>query len=93
MYKLTNSNSVIRLDDNATIPNDTANTDYVKYLEWAKTNTAAAADLPTTAQINATFMAELLDIDLKSIRSLREGDIVKLKALDDQAKVARGKIK
>ena len=93
MYKLSNTASVIRISDNATIPNDIANMDYQRYLEWAKTNTAAPADLPTTAQINAPLIAALLDIDMKSIRALREGDTVQLKALDDQAKVARGKIK
>ncbi len=93
MYKLSNTASIIRISDNAFIPNDTANTDYVKYLEWAKTNTAAPADLPTTAQINSPLMAALLDLDMKSIRALREGDAAQLKALDDQAKVLRAKLK
>ena len=35
---------VIRKADNAYIPFDEANTDYQEYLEWAKTNTAEAAD-------------------------------------------------
>ena len=30
--------------DNSFIPLDTANVDYQQYLEWAKTNTAEAAD-------------------------------------------------
>ena len=94
MYKLTSSDrSILRISDSSSIPNDMANTDYAKYLEWAKTNTAAPADLPTTAQINMPLMAALLDIDMKSIRALREGDTVQLKALDDQAKVARAKLK
>ena len=52
MYKklkndLTNSdftNQILRKSDNATIPFDEANIDYQEYLEWAKTNTAEAAD-------------------------------------------------
>jgi hypothetical protein len=33
-YQLTISTSIIRLSDNATIPNDPANTDYAAYLAW-----------------------------------------------------------
>ena len=36
--------SVMRLSDKASIPFDAANTDYQAYLDWAKTNTAEAAD-------------------------------------------------
>ena len=34
MYKLTNNTSIIRIEDNACIPNDPANTDYAQYLIW-----------------------------------------------------------
>ena len=34
MYKLTNSPSITRLSDNASIPADPANTDYAAYLVW-----------------------------------------------------------
>ena len=43
--KLTGSlNGIIRTADTAYIPLDEFNRDYQEYLEWAKTNTAEAAD-------------------------------------------------
>ena len=45
MYKLTNTETIIRIADKAHIPNDPANTDYAEYLLWVKAgNTATAAD-------------------------------------------------
>ena len=45
MYKLTTNDSIIRIADKASIPNDPANTDYANYLEWVEAgNTATAAD-------------------------------------------------
>ena len=35
---------ILRKKDGVWIPKDEANTDYQEYLEWAKTNTAEAAD-------------------------------------------------
>ena len=39
-----NQSSVIKVDTMTYIPFDLDNTDYQEYLEWAKTNTAEAAD-------------------------------------------------
>ena len=40
----TSTSGILRKEDKAQIPFDPANTDYQEYLEWAKTNTAEAAD-------------------------------------------------
>ena len=36
MYKLTDNTNIIRLADNASIPDDPANSDYAEYLEWVE---------------------------------------------------------
>jgi len=68
IYKLVNhpisgALSCIRTADERFIPIDTENTDYQKYLEWAKTNTAEAADGLTWDDIRAKRDGILIDTD------------------------------
>lgn len=54
MYKLTNTNSILRTTDNAYIPVDTDNTDYRHYLEWlSEGNTPEPADPPPAPDYSA----------------------------------------
>jgi hypothetical protein len=48
MYKLTNYNSVIRIEDNAFIPFDEMNRDYQEFVRWCEQgNTPEPADEET----------------------------------------------
>ena len=53
-YKLTNTDTIIRVADNAFIPADTDNTDYAAYLTWlGQGNTPLPADPEPAPDIDA----------------------------------------
>jgi len=85
MYKLTNSISILRLSDGASIPADTDNNDYVDYLRWLSNgNTPTPADTPdpklqAAADIQALESGDMIsrlvreyllaDLEAKAVKS------------------------
>ena len=79
-YKLTDSKCVIRVDDDAVIPEDTKNYDYILYLKWVE-----SGNTPTPAEAKEDFRKsrlkdKLADLYSRCIPALVDEDKA---ALDD----------
>lgn len=80
-YKLTSSTTIVRLQDNAFIPADLANTDYRDYLAWvAEGNTpipyvappaAVEPPAPTLSELQAQLTLLTLQINNLSANTSR----------------------
>ncbi len=99
MYKLTNTNSIIRLSDNAHIPQDPGNRDYAEYQEWLSHGNTPLSPDPEPDTTKQEALQKLKEIDLKSVRPLREWLATQetapewIKQREAEAQAERGKLK
>ena len=92
MYKLTNTSTIIRLFDGASIPADPANTDYANYLAWlSEENTPEPADVPDPRLAILNQIAELeASITQRRLReAILTGDKTFIDSVDAQIAALR----
>lgn len=63
MYKLTNSTVIIRLSDNAYIPQDHANRDYADYQEWLSSGNIPEPPAQPSQEDRITALQAAYDYD------------------------------
>ncbi len=90
-YKLTNSSSIIRVDDDVWIPNDPANSDYAAYLLWLLDgNTPEPADIPpvpTYQELRASAYPPAADY----LDAIVKGDTAQAQAYIDECLAVKAK--
>ena len=90
-YKLTSGNSIQRVADNASIPNDPANTDYANYLVWlSEGNTPEPADIPpepTYQELRASAYPPATDY----LDAIVKGDTAQAQAYIDECLAVKAK--
>lgn len=70
-YKLTNWPSIIRINDNACIPNDPDNTDYQAYLKWLEEgNKPLPADPVESSEPTPRQKLEAAGLTVDDLKSL-----------------------
>ncbi|MET3134952.1 hypothetical protein AAKU55_005255 [Oxalobacteraceae bacterium GrIS 1.11] len=90
-YKNTPGTGIVRISDGAFIPADLGNVDYASYLAWvAAGNVPLPADaLEAKNAVNTPILAQLIEIDQKSIRAMRERNAERVDALEAEAAALR----
>jgi len=80
-YKLTDSKCVIRVDDEAVIPEDPKNYDYIMYLKWAESGNAPIPAETKEDSRKSRLKDKLADLYSKCVPALVDEDTVTLDAL------------